>query len=517
MTKKNIIQGRSLVKSTGLNLLGYVIPMLFLVFATPIITSGLGIDRYGVLSIVWLIIGYFVIFDLGIGAATTRFIAVAIGENRDDEIPQLLWTTTLLQLIMGLLAGAMLAALTPFLVERVFNIPQDLIEEGKKALWIASLSFPVTFISGSLNGLFSAFQRFDIVNVFKIINSVSIYIAGILCIYFGSKTPFIVMFVVLAKVVVLALQVFIARHLVPFFFRFQLSRKLFRSVADFAGWIAVSNILNSLAFYIDRFIIGATLSMSALTYYSVPFDLAARLWVISTSLTMTLFPAFAILIAKDDSQKVSDYFTKSIKFLVMVSGPVVCLLLVFSRRILEIWLGEEFAAQSTLVLQLLLAATLIDYPGIIASTLLEGAGQPRQIAMVKMLYLPIHALLIYIASDIYGIVGAALALVTLRVIYSIIFTLAAMRLLNMPKSRFFRNLLPSYFIIAAFMAAGIMMNSQAFSISWSYLFGLTLLLVSVYGLVAWYVILDPAERVFIGENSKALMVWLALTKSKLVR
>lgn len=505
MTVKHIIQGRSLAKNTGLNLLGYVIPMLFLVFATPIITSGLGIDRYGVLSLVWLIIGYFVIFDLGLGAATTRFVAAAIGDSHIEEIPKLVWTTTLVQLIAGLLAGTILAGLTPFLVERVFEIPEELITEGKHALWIASFTFPLTFVSGSLNGLFAAFQRFDLVNYVKVINSVSIYIAGLLCVYVGGDVPFIVTIVLLARVFVLFFQFLKAKQTISSFFTIEISQELFRRVAAFAGWITVSNIINPLMFYLDRFLIAAILSMSALTYYSVPFDLAARVWIISISLTMALFPAFATLIAQGERDKSYEYFLKSIKFLVVASGPVVCLMLVFSGYILDIWVGAQFAAQSTLVLQLLLVSTLIDYPGIIASTLLEGAGKPRLIAMVKMAYLPIHAMLIYGALTLFGLAGAALAIFVMRLIYSTVFSWAALRLLSMRANVFFKGIWPCYLIIVIFLAVAFFVGHWTISLGWPYMLISMLVLVGIYGIAAWYWILDSTERMFIIHSVNSLL------------
>ncbi len=489
--------------------------MLFLFAATPIITSGLGSERYGVLSLVWLIIGYFVIFDLGLGSATTRFVAVAIGDSRTEEIPPLVWTTMLVQMLMGMLAGVTLACLTPILVERVFKIPPELISEGKLALWITSLTFPITFLSGSLSGLFAAFQRFGCVNLVKIINSISIYLAGLLCIYLEEDIPFIIALVLLSKVMVLAFQFLIAKQMVPSLFTIQLSRKIFHRVAAFAGWITLSNLINPLMFYIDRFLIGVVLGMSALTYYSVPFDVAARVWVISTSLTMVLFPAFATLIAEGESNKASDYFVKSIKFLVLVSGPVVCLMVAFSRTILDLWVGPEFSIQSTLVLQLLLISTLFDYPAIIASTLLEGAGKPRLIAIVKIVYLPIHALLAFVALDVLGLAGAALSVFAMRLIYSGLFTFAAIRLLNIGLAHLWGRLFPGYLTIVFFLAASLLIDYFQLSLGWSYTLALALGLVGFYGFAAWYAVLDAAERLFIRRTISTLLAQSVFKRIKM--
>jgi O-antigen/teichoic acid export membrane protein len=68
--------GRGLLaKNSVLNLLGQVLPMLVGVVTVPRIVRGLGTDGYGILSIAFMVLGYFSIFDLGLSRATVKFVA----------------------------------------------------------------------------------------------------------------------------------------------------------------------------------------------------------------------------------------------------------------------------------------------------------------------------------------------------------------------------------------------------------------------------------------------------------
>ena len=193
-------------------------------------------------------------------------------------------------------------------------------------------------------------------------------------------------------------------------------------------------------FYADRFFIGSLAGLAALTYYNVPFDLAARLWIISTSLTMTLFPAFSILESRRDAARIASLYLKAIKYLTLISGTAACLMVGFSREILMMWVGPDFAMKSTLVLRVLLISTLFDAPAVIASSLLEGTGQPKRLALVKLIYLPVHLALCAALTELYGIVGAVFALFALRLIYSIAFGAASLRTVGLSKLEFARKL-----------------------------------------------------------------------------
>src|SRR5258707_13937180 len=56
-------------------------PYTTLFRSIPIITRALGDVRFGLLALMWAIIGYFSTLDLGLGRATTRFVAEALGRG----------------------------------------------------------------------------------------------------------------------------------------------------------------------------------------------------------------------------------------------------------------------------------------------------------------------------------------------------------------------------------------------------------------------------------------------------
>ena len=42
------------------------------VFAIPLLISGIGLPKFGVLTLAWVVVGYFSVFDLGLGRAMTQ-------------------------------------------------------------------------------------------------------------------------------------------------------------------------------------------------------------------------------------------------------------------------------------------------------------------------------------------------------------------------------------------------------------------------------------------------------------
>lgn len=95
------IHGGLLARNTVLNLMGYVVPLLVGLAAIPYVVRGLGSEGFGILSIVWVLLGYFSLFDLGLGRATTKFIAECLSRGEMARLPGLVWTSLAYQLVFG--------------------------------------------------------------------------------------------------------------------------------------------------------------------------------------------------------------------------------------------------------------------------------------------------------------------------------------------------------------------------------------------------------------------------------
>ena len=121
MTDFARLSGKALARNTILNMVGQAIPLLIGVIVIPLIVRGLGTDRFGLLSLAWVILGYFSLFDLGLGRATTKFVAEVLGKGELARLPGLVWTSFVLHLLLGIAAAVLLGALSPFFVEALWT------------------------------------------------------------------------------------------------------------------------------------------------------------------------------------------------------------------------------------------------------------------------------------------------------------------------------------------------------------------------------------------------------------
>jgi O-antigen/teichoic acid export membrane protein len=164
---------------------------------------------------------------------------------------------------------------------------------------------------------------------------------------------------------------------------------------------------------LDRYLIAAIVTVEVVTFYSVPFEVLNGLWIIPGGIVAVLFPVFSSFQTRDDKILI-ELYVRPIKYILVTLGPIVLMVMIFSKEILFLWQGPTFAEKSALVLQILVIGVLVNSLGWVPSTLLMGLGRPDLTAKIHLLQLPLYLVIAYLLISKWGIVGAAVAF-TLRV------------------------------------------------------------------------------------------------------
>src|ERR1700688_905973 len=164
----HLTSSRLLARNTLWNLVGNAAPMLVAAICIPLLMKGLGTDRFGVLTLVWAIIGYATLFDFGLGRALTQLVATKLGSGGEHEVPTLVWTSLVLLLLLGMLSSVVVLLLTPWLVNHALHVPGVLGHETLYSMYLLAISIPFVISTAALRGLLEAHQRFGLTNALRI-------------------------------------------------------------------------------------------------------------------------------------------------------------------------------------------------------------------------------------------------------------------------------------------------------------------------------------------------------------
>jgi O-antigen/teichoic acid export membrane protein len=488
--------GRVIARNTIFNLIGHGAPMLVAIVAIPFLIAGLGTERFGVLTLVWMIIGYFSLFDLGLGRALTQLVAERLGNGREDEVVPLVWTGLALMAVLGLAGAAVLALITPWLVTGILNIPPPLQLETLRSSYLLACSIPFVISTAGLRGVLEAKQRFGLINAVRLPMGIFTFLGPLLVLPFTSNLFPIVVVAVGGRLVAWLIHLVLCFRVVPELRRgSRPSRALAFPLLRFGGWMTVSNLVSPLMVYLDRFLIGALLSMTAVAYYVTPYEVVTKLWLIPGALVGVLFPAFASSFLRDQ-RHTALLFDRGLKTAFISLFPLTLVLVAYADVGLAAWLGAEFAQNSTRVLQWLAIGVFINSLAQISFSILQGVGRPDLTGKLHLLELPLYLVALWWLVGAYGIEGAAIAWVGRIVIDSAVLLLLTTRYVPATTPAVRRE---SARMVVAIGALGVAALPLSLLTKTAFV-GLTLI---AFALLVWYRILDGNERLLLRTRLRA--------------
>jgi O-antigen/teichoic acid export membrane protein len=426
-----LTEGRLLARNTVYSLVGQAFPVLVAIFSIPILIREMGVDGFGVLTLAWMVTGYFGFLDLGVGRALTKLVSERLGQNNLADIPELIWTGLMLTIVMGVFTGVIMSQISPFLANDVFNIPVDIRRDAEISFLVLSASVPIVTSVSVLRDLLSAYQRFDLVNIVRAPIGSLTFLAPLITLTVSTELTHIVFSLVLVRIVEWGVSFLFCVRVVPDMARrICVDRSKIFQFLKFGGWMTVSNICGPAMLYADRFMIGSIITVSAVSYYAASFEVISRLMIVPGAIVGVLFPAFSAVI-RSDPEKAIFLCVNGIKYTFISVAPLLVIIYIFAYEGLTIWLGNEFSGRGGGVLQWLVIGALVNSFSYFPASLLHAAGRPDLTAKLHLVEMPIYITVVWFLVNFYGIEGAAIAWVMRSIVDNVVLFQLAGRVLKL--------------------------------------------------------------------------------------
>ena len=496
-SSKNLTESNLLAKNTLYNLVGQAFPVLAAIFSIPILINTLGAGGFGVLTLAWLVTGYFGLLDLGVGRSLTKMLSEKLGRDDVEDVPDLIWTALMLTSFMGLFGSLLLSFSASTVVNDLFEMPLALRDEAEKSFYILALSVPIVIASSALSGILQAYQRFDLVNIVRIPIGSLTFLGPVLVLPFSEKLSYIVVSLVMVRLVEGVINFAFCIRVVPKILNnIRVQRAYMGKMLRFGGWMTVSNIIGPLIIYLDRFLIGSIISVTAVAYYAAPFEIVNRMMVIPGAIVGVLFPALGALIGPDPG-KAKSLFFNGVKYTFIAVFPVVLIFVTFAQEGLTLWLGDEFSIEGAIVLKWLIIGGLMSSFSYFPFAVLHAAGRPDLTAKVHFIEALIYIVIAWILINRYGIEGAAIAWVARATFDSIILFYLAGRVLKITYPKF------QIFLIASLVLV-LLSISILFSQDLYFKLGFVALALVALFVFSWKGLLNSGERDFVLSHVKRI-------------
>jgi O-antigen/teichoic acid export membrane protein len=368
----------------------------------PIYLSLIGLERYGVLVLVWLLFDYAMIFNLGLDKAAVSLLAKRRGVM--PEGAPLLSTAVLLAGAAGMAGAALLGlALAPML-SGWMGVSAELAGEiGLGAVAVAGALW-LTATGSVFGALVQAQERFLAWNSAQLVTSVIFQIAPLLAVFaFGPSLETVLVAGSASRCVMPILYIALARRGGARFAHFRPERAEASRLLGFGGWTSLTNLLSPLIINLDRMLISARLGPAAVGLYAVPYNLVMRIQVLPLALSSVLLPRLS---QYEDVER-RRLAEEALLALAVLLTPALAFAAFAIEPFLKLWVGDAFPPAFAHVGEALLVGIWFNALAIIPYVTLQAVGRPDRIARLHLMEILPFALLLWLAIEAWGVVGAA--------------------------------------------------------------------------------------------------------------
>lgn len=394
----------SISKHTTYNLAGSVIPIGVTLITVPLYLEVVGLERYGILNICWVVLGYVGFLDLGLGPAVSQKIASA-GNDDGDGAEAVFWTAVWLSLAAGFVSALLVyAGAAAYFASGSLASPFS--EEIREAVPLLGLMLPIGMLSGVAAGALQGRQRFLALNLISSTSATLTLVLPLAAAYFWAPTlSALLVGALAARMFGLILNYWTSFRAVPLSRPAFPKRTLVPALMKLGGWMTVSTALTPFFVTIDRLAIGAMIGAAAVAAYAIPSSLIARMAIVPWGLASALFPRFA---AGSEAER-RHLMSLALSAVAVVMTPLCLLVIAIVAPFFAFWIGQDLAAISSPVAYLLIVGAWANGIALVPFTMLQGSGRADVAAKINLLEVVPYLLLLGGCLLLFGLTGAALA------------------------------------------------------------------------------------------------------------
>ena len=388
-----------------------ILNMLISIVVTPLILKFLDKEEYGFYVILFQIIGYLSILDLGLGGAVTRSLASNRGEDETSKlaINKIISTSFFTYSFLGAIVIILGFSFAPFMPQ-YFRMQPALSAIAIPITLTLSIFIGLQFPLKVFGSIFYAHQRQLLSNTVGSGLALLNTILPVVFLYFGQGLWSFVYTNIACSLISVLVTFSLMRKYYPYLKinRFFFDKSLLKQLFNFGFFLFLGAISYQIVFFTDRFFIGSFVSLAAATMFALSIKAPDILRELIFKITDNALPALVEIGSKEGKIKSKNIHQKLLLVTVCLSTIAFWLMYILNQWFLFLWVGDQyFVGQQVLFLALII---MVQHNILHVSGLsLYGIGIVKGTSLMGLAEALLNLGLTIWLGKIYGIEGILIA------------------------------------------------------------------------------------------------------------
>jgi O-antigen/teichoic acid export membrane protein len=311
----------------------------------PYILSKIGVTNYGVWAVFLAIISLTSLSDLGLAGTLTKHVAEHYARKDTPSLNRLVDTGLALYILIAMvLAGALCFASAP-LIPLFFRQPSIPRPELQTLWYLFSCIVAINTVTIPFYSIVNGLQRMDLGNIATSVNVVSRAVLTVALLWKGLALEGLVLANLLAPLLTLVCYIWIVHRLVPELNLNPLGSDFreMKHIFSFGLQMYITQIATTVHMQIDKLYLAFFTGLAAAGFYNIASDTAWKIRTIPEMLLSPIMAAASELDAHGAQEKLRELYFRCHKYMALCGVPALVFVVVFSKPLVQLWLGPKLA------------------------------------------------------------------------------------------------------------------------------------------------------------------------------
>lgn len=329
-------------------ILSYVVIVLNMIIGiayTPFLLRMLGQSEYGLYSIIYSVMSYITIMDMGFGNAIIIYTARYINQKDKEKQEKLHGMFFVIYCIIGVIA-TLVGIILYLNINVLFGNSMTLIElsKAKKMVLILTFNLAITFPLSIFGNIIIAYEEFVASKIIKILQILLQPLLMLPLLFMGFKAIAMVVVLTIANIVCLLLNTVICIKKLNIKLKFRgFDKEILKEIFAYSFFIFLNQIIDKVNWSLDQFILGSIAGTIQTAIYSVASQLNNMYMNFSTAISGVMLPKVTKMEEDKKSDKeFTDIFIKTGRLQYLLLGLIVTGFILFGQPFINWWAGSGY-------------------------------------------------------------------------------------------------------------------------------------------------------------------------------
>lgn len=392
------------------NLVGQSSGFLFFLIATPFLIEALGKDKFGALTLLFLIPQIVTQLDFGVIATGTRAMAMYEAKGKNIYRVRVFWESLLALTLIGVIQAVLFNTFSGNIMS-VLQIDELLSDQVLDIVLAISIWIIFSLMAAGIAISARAFERFKLLAITQAFTASTFWIGAWGLAILKPDMSLIIWWGAIVSAATTLILLFSVRDVIKperGIIRCSSSPLLFGFIR-FSTGAFIGQASSLLTYHADKFLVSILISPSAVGIYNACASIASKILVFVSAIAAFSFPRAARLHSQGSEDELADVYFRATRLCVIVAVIIGIPLASLADPFLRLWLKGAYSQQYILVLMLMVMGYIFASFSVVASNVAIGMGRSRIPAIFAVIGGGVTLLLCWLLATEFGILGAVIA------------------------------------------------------------------------------------------------------------